>query len=78
MDWTMPTHLGEGDLLQSVLPFFSENTLTNIPRNNVKADIWTPCSPVKLMHKHVTIWTKSLSGQGNNMGQIVTLQLINK
>jgi len=52
--WVMPTHTGEGRSLLSLLMqmlFFSGNTLTDNPRNNVLPAIWAPPSPVKLVHK---------------------------
>jgi len=52
--WVMPTHTGEGRSLLSLLMqmlFFSGNTLTDNPRNNVLPAIWASVRPLRLTHR---------------------------
>lgn len=50
MVWVMPTHIGQGDLLnlrfQMLIP--SRDTLTEASRNNILPAIWASLSPGKL------------------------------
>lgn len=53
-DWMMPTYMGEGTSLLSLLiqmPISSRNTCINMPRNNVLPSSWVSVNPGKLTPK---------------------------